>query len=329
MPAKPTSALPNPAAVHAGEADILAAVLSDLADDTAKLVYADWLEERDDPRGPLLRAFVTAFRTGSELPDLEPAPKPWRDLLGLALLAQMHGTALAPHADRLMAFAKPAIEYTRTRLPEGDALPLASSKLGGLPDLPPEVTWPGYYGEPMGFLGQFNFAELRTSSVARELPVAGVLSLFCLYDPDRGEDDFPPESYRVMYFPDASALAPRPFPPEFPDEARVPLWSLTFAETQTLPDLDSPWAGDLPKQLPGTEETSAYENVLDITLGNDHLLGYPHLLRTGTGKQPRRHLVTVGDDFGWVPDDVMYFILPEADLKQGRFDRVKMTLRSF
>ena len=45
-----------------GEADVLANVLADLSDHDAKLVYADWLEERDDRRGPLLRKFVTAYQ---------------------------------------------------------------------------------------------------------------------------------------------------------------------------------------------------------------------------------------------------------------------------
>lgn len=44
--------LSDPAAVHPGEAEMLAAVLADLTDDLPKLVYADWLEERGDPRGP-------------------------------------------------------------------------------------------------------------------------------------------------------------------------------------------------------------------------------------------------------------------------------------
>ncbi len=67
MPAPP--AFPDPAAPLPGEADLLAKVVADLRDDTAKLVYADWLEERDDPRGPFLRAVVTAARAKKPLPD--------------------------------------------------------------------------------------------------------------------------------------------------------------------------------------------------------------------------------------------------------------------
>ena len=34
-------------------------------------------------------------------------------------------------------------------------------------------------------------------------------------------------------------------------------------------------------------------------------------------------------DWGWLDGDVVYFTLPEDDLKQGRFDRVKMTMECF
>ncbi len=130
MPHAPKPAIPNPAAVLPGEADILASVLADLSDDTAKLVYADWLEDRDDPRGPLLRTFVTAFRAGKKLPPVNSAPKPWRDLVGITLMTSLHGTALAAHVDRLLALAKPALTIRVTRADE-QSLPLGASKFGG------------------------------------------------------------------------------------------------------------------------------------------------------------------------------------------------------
>ena len=82
-------AFPKPAAVLSGEADILANVIANLTDDHAKLVYADWLEDHDDKRGPLLREFITAYRYGKKLPAVKSAPKPWRDLVGMTLLAKI------------------------------------------------------------------------------------------------------------------------------------------------------------------------------------------------------------------------------------------------
>src|SRR4051794_23842402 len=105
MPPRP--AIPNPAATLPGEADILANVLTNLSDDPAKLVYADWLEEHDDPRGPLLRRFVTAYRGSKKLPQAKSTPQPWRDLVGITLIARLRGTDLAARTDQLLALARP------------------------------------------------------------------------------------------------------------------------------------------------------------------------------------------------------------------------------
>ena len=40
------------------------------------LVYADWLEERDDSRGPLLRKFVNAFRSKKKHFEVREAFRP-------------------------------------------------------------------------------------------------------------------------------------------------------------------------------------------------------------------------------------------------------------
>ena len=130
MPA-PKPAIPNPAATLPGEADILANVVANLADDHAKLVYADWLEDRDDPRGPLLRNFVTAYRAGKKLPAVKSAPQSWRDLVGITLIEQAR-PALARHTDTFLRLARPASTFEATQEP-GANLEVGASKLGGLP----------------------------------------------------------------------------------------------------------------------------------------------------------------------------------------------------
>src|SRR4051812_45376484 len=130
MHAKSKPAFPYPAATLPGEADILATVIANLADHDAKLVYADWLEEHGDPRGPLLRNFVTAYRAGKKLPKATAAPAPWRALVGITLLTKIRGTALAPKAEQLLALPMPAISFRSMRAAES-RLPIGVSKLGG------------------------------------------------------------------------------------------------------------------------------------------------------------------------------------------------------
>lgn len=319
----PTKAFPSPAAVHDGEADILARVIANLADYDAKLVYADWLDDRGDPRGPLLRDFVQAFRAGKELPSTKKVPEAWGELVGLKLMGLIAEAGLSHKADQLLALALPAIEYKKAGAGKG---PVGASRIGGRPDLPPEAEWPEYEGEPLGFLAQINFAELHASPVARELPAGGVLSLFCLRDEERPLNGFGPGTYRALYAPAGTKVKPRDYPDDLAPDARPEVARVRFSEALTLPDFKGSSA--LKALLKSKKDQAKYENVNFNMLGDDHLLGHPALLNRPSSKGAR-HLITLGDLDGWTDDDVMYFLISEADLKRARFDRVKMLLRQF
>jgi hypothetical protein len=60
--------------------------------------------------------------------------------------------------------------------PAGDGQ--SGSRLGGSPDLPAGFAWPSWNGRELGFLGQFDLAELSTAGVTDHLPDAGLLLAF-------------------------------------------------------------------------------------------------------------------------------------------------------
>ena len=126
---------PAPACALEGEADILARVIENLADRDAKLVYADWLEDRHDPRGPLLRNSVIALRNGRLLPDSAGAPEPWRHLMGLSLAKAAQELMPPVNVELVLEHARPALTF-RSELVADGHLPIGVSKLGGLPDVP-------------------------------------------------------------------------------------------------------------------------------------------------------------------------------------------------
>ena len=323
MPAKPKSPFPDPAATLPGEADILANVLADLSDHDAKLVYADWLEEHGDKRGPLLREFVTAYRAGKRLPKVTSAPKPWRDLVGITLIAKLRGTPLEPRANQLLALARPALTFKSVKAPE-KSLPVGASKFGGQPDIPPNAEWPIWTRGTLAFLAQFNLADLA-GMVCSELPDSGVLSVF--YDPVGDVFGKPDKGgWRIFYFPDVATVARREWPETLPDAARFAPCRLSFAETITLPDLDSPWAKEL--AFGDDAMTSAYQELhSDPGLGH-RLLGYPDpLQRDMLEKKTMRHLLTIDSDDkpGWMWGDtgLLYFTISESNLRSQRFDRVR------
>ena len=279
----PLVALPEPAAALPGEAAILAHVLSDLSDETAKLVYADWLEDRDDPRGPFLRAFVAAARAGGELPVGE-FPRPWLDLVGATLtrLARTHG--FADRTGELLEVAQPTIRITPSVEPD-DGPALARSRYGGPPDLPPEVEWPLWTnGKPLSFLGQIDLTDLAGSVVARDLPPTGLLSAFYYLDendhiyigPRRDDDgnETGREGWQLFYFPPEASLASRAFPDAL-TWSRFRPHPLTFDERL---ELTFDWNGWYALSKREGAERDRYDDlVADANAGDeygDRLLGH-------------------------------------------------------
>jgi uncharacterized protein (TIGR02996 family) len=339
----PNSALPQPAAALPGELALLTTVVANLSDDTAKLVYADWLEEHDDPRGKLLRECVTAFRAGKKLPAISRAPKPWRDLVGLKLMSRLRKAKLTARANTLLRLGRPALTFKSARAKEA-ALNVGASKLGGRPDMLPEVKWPIFQTEPLAFLGQFNFSDLAASLVSRELPDSGVLSVFYLVDEDYERASDPKGSFRVFHFPDVSKLARRELQEELRDAERFKPCRLTFTEILTLPDADSPWKKDLGFRNDDEAEGAYQELVVgEVGEGDDaddgglahRLLGYPCPLQSDPlRKKTMQHLLTIDSDDkrggpGWMWGDsgLLYFTIAEEDYQKRQFDKVRCEMQ--
>ena len=324
MPSKP--AFPKPVATLPGEADVLANVLSDLSDHDAKLVYADWLEEHDDKRGPLLRNVVTAYRAGKKPPKVKSEWKLWSELLGFTVVSELRETVLEESADEVLALVQPAITYKTPKATE-KSIAVGASKFGGRPDLPANTKWPKFKGQSLSFLGQFNLAELQPSPIARPLPATGVLSAFCLYRGD-GDDFFPKGSWRLFYFPDPSKLVRTELDDELGEGSRFPSCRVEYSEAPTLPHPSSDAAADL--QLEDSHPADdIYVELYFNTSPGDHILGYSYPIQPGLSeKKGERHLLAIGGNgqTGWEFGDggELYFMLDEKQMKAGQFDRVKM-----
>jgi len=148
-----------------------------------------------------------------------------------------------PHKELLAAMARPAIHALATPT-EGD-IPLGTSRIGGLPDMPKSLVWPMWHDLPHMFVGQINLAELPDIAERHLLPRAGHLYFF--YEPETGFFQDVPEcfgSWKVLY----SAEPPIRMPAEEAGDApwRSEPWPLgslrlTFSELWTVPQGNSIW----------------------------------------------------------------------------------------
>src|SRR5262245_29681 len=71
----------------------------------------------------------------------------------------------------ILSLCQPSIRLLLTEADDA-TIPIGTSKLGGLPDFPPEMQFPVYKDMAISFIGQINLAELAAIPVAgQELPV--------------------------------------------------------------------------------------------------------------------------------------------------------------
>jgi uncharacterized protein YwqG len=95
----------------------------------------------------------------------------------LRLLEQMiDERGLSAAKARIMALVRPAIALI-PEVADEDEISLGSTKLWGLPHVPPGFDWPIHEGMMLGFLGQVNLAELK-NCYDLGLPSNGLLSFW-------------------------------------------------------------------------------------------------------------------------------------------------------
>lgn len=174
----PRSPFPDPVCRLPDEYGFVAAVLAAPFDDLPKLVYADWLDEHDDPRGLFLRTWLAARKAGKKLPKPDKKlSKCWLSVVGFTLDEWLKKQGNPTWGEAVRATAVPSIVVRTIPLKDGETVDTGRSKMGGLPDLDSETEWPEGEDEPAAFLAQWNLAELAVSPCCAKLPKQGAAHL--------------------------------------------------------------------------------------------------------------------------------------------------------
>mgnify|MGYP001286141600 CR=1 FL=1 len=164
---------------------------------------------------------------------------------------------------------------------EENLIPVGTSKLGGLPDLPRMFEWPSWNGKPLGFITQINLAELPKFDFLKTLPLSGLLSFF--YSAEQETWGFYPSdkgSWKVVFFTEVSNLERRNFPLNLTGDGKYKSCSLKFHHSITFP----PWESTSIQELSLTREEEDHyfefgeklqEYLREDTEFVHRLLGYP------------------------------------------------------
>ena len=241
-------------------------------------------------------------------------------------------------------------------------LELASSRLGGLPDLPSQMAWPLLNGIPQSFIAQIRLEELKPYAVSADLPSQGLIYFF--YDAHQetyGEKPADRGGWQVFYYTeDPARLQQRSAPPGLPAEGLFQPCSVSFYIEITLPgkpDIFLPdfnWTAD---------EQTRYEDFLynfpstqDHAAIHDRLLGHPDTIQDDMHLQCAlmangiasiddpgaeafaktsldwQLLLQVDSDehagMKWASAGMLYFWIKRADLAAGHFNNTWVVLQS-
>jgi Domain of unknown function (DUF1963) len=146
------------------------------------------------------------------------------------LEAALGQAGLGDWASRLAGAARHTMILETGPVEEGAQARVGASRLGGMPDLPPDVPWPWRppvservwkaHAErpwPLSFVAQIDFAEIQSAGGLEGFPTSGRLLLF--YDPICWPDGETAEDQKrasVMFLSEPTdRLARRAFPAEF------------------------------------------------------------------------------------------------------------------
>jgi uncharacterized protein YwqG len=256
--------------------------------------------------------------------------------------------------------SRPSIRLFTTPVAES-SLRIGTSKLGGVPDLPPGLTWPQWKDLPQSFIAQIHLDDIRPYDTNRLLPQSGMFWFF--YDAQQqtfGADSTDLGGWRVLFSNDLTALQRVSAPAKLPASSQFQACSLNFASEITLsqqPQLElSNFDWTDAEQKAYETLLSTFPNPADHAAVHHRLLGNPDTIQddmrlecqlashgitdindpraagVSKGAMDWQLLLQIDSDeragMRWGNTGMLYYWIRSADLQMHRFDTTWLVLQS-
>jgi uncharacterized protein YwqG len=238
---------------------------------------------------------------------------------------------------------------------------IGASRIGGIPDVPPDFKWPERHEVPQSFIAQLNLEEVHPYDALGVLPSRGMLWFF--YDAKQETYGADPEDrggWSVMYRKDYSGLQRIAAPHKLPAESQFKACTVSFASEVTLsqsPKLDVPnfdWTDDEVKkyeillstfptpedhgavhhQLLGNPQTIQDDMRLECQLASHGVtdINDPRAKELSNGANEWQLLLQIDTDedidMRWGDAGMIYYWLRMSDLQKCNFDDSWLVLQS-
>ncbi|MHB1456140.1 MAG: YwqG family protein [Armatimonadota bacterium] len=281
-------------------------------------------------------------------------------------ISAIRSGGLSRYEKRLVDLCRSSIEITGEIVAERK-IGIGESKIGGSPDLPPEIKWPRSENEPLSFVAQFKMSDTAVYDADYVLPPTGMMYFF--YDAEDGTWGYDPNDaghWSVIYYNgDSSRLKRRRTPSAISDEGKFKACRVSFSQGVSLP----PWESyDVKKLDMSKQEMSSYQDILlpldeyremhtthrllghpdvlqndmqlecqyvtnGIYCGDDSYLRDPRAASLEAGAADWRLLLQIDTDedmeMMWDDSGRLYFWIPKDALESRDFDKTWVMLQSY
>ncbi|MCC5944534.1 MAG: DUF1963 domain-containing protein [Bernardetiaceae bacterium] len=121
-----------------------------------------------------------------------------------------------------------------------DNMPLGISKIGGRPDLPPNMKWETYQGKSLTFFAQVNLKEFNPFDKNQLLPQSGMLYFFFYIDPETFEYPQDQQACQIFYSQQTEGLVRHEYPEDLSELSYFLPCKMKFREDYTMLSLHNP-----------------------------------------------------------------------------------------
>lgn len=137
--------------------------------------------------------------------------------------------------EKIIKLIKPAIGISTKKL-KSDNLKIGSSKIGGKPDLPKNISWPKLNDSHLVFCAQYNVSELEKFDVENLLPKKGIFHIFIGINEEWNEFSMKQNDTKIFFTENTENLERKEYPTSFNLERIVEPAEIEYFESITIPD---------------------------------------------------------------------------------------------
>jgi hypothetical protein len=137
--------------------------------------------------------------------------------------------------EKIIKLIKPAIGISTKKL-QSDNLKIGSSKIGGKPDLPKNISWPKLNDSHLVFCAQYNVLELEKFDVENLLPKKGIFHIFIGINEEWNEFSMKQNDTKIFFTENTENLERKEYPTSFNLERIVEPAEIEYFESITIPD---------------------------------------------------------------------------------------------